>query len=169
MCRVISCVGKRCGKGIVGKGLLLLENGVYYDQSVFLVWFSPSCIAALKWWGGLRNSVKLWVMPFKVTQDGGVIVENSDKMWSAGGGKRKSLQYSCCENPMNSTQKWKDRTLKKNSPGQKVPNLLLWKRGGQLLIAPGKMKLLGQRANDSQLWRCLVVKFKSDALKNNIA
>ena len=47
--------------------------------------------------------------------------------------------------------------------------MLLWKRGGQLLIAPGKMKLLGQRANDAQLWRCLLVKVKSDALKNNIA
>ena len=47
--------------------------------------------------------------------------------------------------------------------------MLLWKRGGPLLIAPGKRKPLGQRANDAQLWRCLVVKVKSDALKNNIS
>ena len=31
------------------------------------------------------------------------------------------------------------------------------------------MKKLGQSANDAQLWMCLVVKVKSDAVKNNIA
>ena len=31
------------------------------------------------------------------------------------------------------------------------------------------MKRLGQRGNYAQLWMCLVVKVKSDAIKNNIA
>ena len=31
------------------------------------------------------------------------------------------------------------------------------------------MKWLGQSGNDAQLWMCLVVKVKSDAVKNNIA
>ena len=39
----------------------------------------------------------------------------------------------------------------------------------QLLIAPERMKQLGQSRNNSQLWMCLVVKVKSDAMKNNIA
>ena len=38
--------------------------------------------------------------------------------------------------------------------------------GGQLLIAPERMKWLGQRKNDVQLWMCLVVKVKPDAIKN---
>ena len=36
------------------------------------------------------------------TQDGQVMVERSDRMWSTGEGNGKPLQYSCLENPMNS-------------------------------------------------------------------
>ena len=47
--------------------------------------------------------------------------------------------------------------------------MLLGKSRGQLLIAPERMKQLGQSKNDAQLWMCLVVKIKSNAVKNNIA
>ena len=47
--------------------------------------------------------------------------------------------------------------------------LLLGKSGRQLLIAPDRMKWLGQSENDAQLWVCLVGKVKSDAIKNSIA
>jgi len=40
---------------------------------------------------------------------------------------------------------------------------------GQLLIAPERMKHLGQSGSNTQLLVCLVVKVKSDAEKNNIA
>ena len=49
-------------------------------------------------------------------QDGRVMVENSDKMWSTGEGDDKPLQYSCLENPMNSMKRQKDRTLKDELP-----------------------------------------------------
>ena len=52
----------------------------------------------------------------RVTQDGWVIVESSDKMWSIGEGNGKPLQYSCLENPMNSMTRQKDRTLKDELP-----------------------------------------------------
>ena len=52
-------------------------------------------------------------------------------------------------------------------PGWKVSNVLLGKSRGQLLIAPERIKWLGQSGNDTQLWMCLVVKVKSDAVKNN--
>ena len=51
----------------------------------------------------------------RATQDGRVMVENSDKTWSSGEGNGKPLQYSCLENPMNSMnsmKRQKDRTLK---------------------------------------------------------
>ena len=51
-------------------------------------------------------------MPCGATQDGWVMVESSDKMWSTGEGNGKPLQYSCPENPMNSMKRPKDRTLK---------------------------------------------------------
>ena len=46
------------------------------------------------------------------TQDGQVMVERSDRMWSTGEGNGKPLQYSCLENPMNSINKQEDRILK---------------------------------------------------------
>ena len=57
-------------------------------------------------------------------------------------------------------------TMEDETPGQKESNMLIGKSGGQLLIAPERMKQLGQRRNDAQLWICLVAKVKSDAVKN---
>ena len=51
-------------------------------------------------------------MPCRATQDGWVLVESSDKIWSTGEGNGKPLQYFCLENPMNSKKRQKDRTLK---------------------------------------------------------
>ena len=48
----------------------------------------------------------------RATQDGWVMVESYDKMWSTGDGNSKPLQYSCLENPMNSRKRQEDRTLK---------------------------------------------------------
>ena len=59
----------------------------------------------------LSNSVKLsharWA-----TQDGWVMVERSDRMWSTGEGNGKPLQYSCLENSMNSIKRQNGRILK---------------------------------------------------------
>ena len=52
----------------------------------------------------------------RATQDGGVMVESSDKMWSTGEGNGKPLQYSCLENLMNGMKRQKDRTLKDELP-----------------------------------------------------
>ena len=45
------------------------------------------------------------------------MVETSDKMWSTGEGNGKPFQYSCLENPINTMQRQKDRTLKDELPG----------------------------------------------------
>ena len=55
-------------------------------------------------------------MPCRATQDGWVMVESSDKVWSTGEGNDKPLQYSCLENLMNSMKRQKDRTLKDELP-----------------------------------------------------
>ena len=47
--------------------------------------------------------------------------------------------------------------------------MLLGKSERQLLIAPERMKWMGQSRNNAQLWMHLVVKAKSDAAENNIA
>ena len=50
------------------------------------------------------------------TQDGQVMVERSDRMWSTGEGTGKPFQYSCLENSMNIMKRQKDRTLKDELP-----------------------------------------------------
>ena len=61
------------------------------------------------WITSLSDSMKLWAVPCRATQDGQVMVESSDKTWSTGGGNGKPLQYSCLENPMNSMKRQRDR------------------------------------------------------------
>ena len=56
-------------------------------------------------------------MPRGATQDGQVMVEKSDKMWSTGEGNGKPFQYSCLEKPMNSMKRQKDRTLEDELSG----------------------------------------------------
>ena len=45
--------------------------------------------------------------------------------------------------------------------------MLLGKSERQLLIASVRIKRLNQSRNDAHVWMCLVVKAKSDAVKNN--
>ena len=52
----------------------------------------------------------------RATQDGRVMVERPDRMWSTGEGNGKPLQYSCLENPMNSMKRQNDRILKEELP-----------------------------------------------------
>ena len=63
----------------------------------------------------LSNSMKL-SHAHGATQDGRVMVERSDRMWSTGEGNGKPLQYSCLENPMNSRKRQNDRILKEELP-----------------------------------------------------
>ena len=50
------------------------------------------------------------------TQEGRVMVERSDRMWSTGEGNGQPLQYSSLENPMNSMKRQNDRILKEELP-----------------------------------------------------
>ena len=70
----------------------------------------------ITWTTSLSNSMKLWAMPCRATQDGRVMVESSDKTWSTRERNGKPLQYSCLENPMNSMKRQKDRILKDELP-----------------------------------------------------
>ena len=101
-----------------------------------------------------------------VTQDGQVMVESSDKMWSTGEGNGKPLQDSCLENPMNSMKRQKDMTLKDELPrsvGAQYATGEEWRNNSR------KNEEMDQSKNNAQLWKCLVMKVKSDAVKNSIA
>ena len=50
------------------------------------------------------------------TQDGWIMVERPDRMWSTGEGNGKPLQCSCLENTMNSRKRQNDRIPKEELP-----------------------------------------------------
>ena len=64
---------------------------------------SQKLIKLITWTTALSNSMKLWTMPCRATQERRVMVESSDKTWSPGEGNGKPHQHSCLEYPMNST------------------------------------------------------------------
>ena len=59
----------------------------------------------------------------------------------------------------------KDMTLKHELPRSIGVHMLLEKSRE---IAPEEMKRLSQSGSKAQLWTCLVLKVKSDAIKNNV-
>ena len=63
----------------------------------------------------LSNSMKL-SHAREATQEGRVMVERSDRMWSSGEGNCKPLQYSCLENTMKSMKRQNDRIMKEELP-----------------------------------------------------
>ena len=105
------------------------------------------------WITALSNSMKLWAMPCRATQDEWVMVESSDKLWSTGEGNGKPFQHSCLRTPHTV---WKEKKIwhwKMNFPGQYVPNMLVEK--SKKKIAPEGMKRLSPSGNNGQLWICL--------------
>ena len=83
------------------------------------------------------------------TQDGWVMVERSDRVWSTGEGNGKPFQYSCLENPKNSMKRQNDRILKEELPRSVSPSMLLEISGE---ITPERMKGWSQSKNNTQLW-----------------
>ena len=63
----------------------------------------------------LSNSMKL-SHAHEAAQDGQVMVDRSDGMWSTGERNGKPLQYSFLENPMNSMKRQNDKILKEELP-----------------------------------------------------
>ena len=100
-------------------------------------------------------------MPSGATQDGWVMEERSDRMWSTGEGNGKPLQHSCLENPMNNMKGKKDATLK-----DELLRLVdaQYATGKEYRNSSRRKEEAEPIRNDAQLWMCLVVKVKSDAI-----
>ena len=82
------------------------------------------------------------------TQDGWVMVERSDRMWSIGEENGKPLQYSCLENPMKNMKRQNDRILKEKLP-RSVGAQYATEISGE--ITPERMKGWSQSKNNTQL------------------
>ena len=83
------------------------------------------------------------------TQDGWVIVERSDRMWSTGERNGKLLQYSCPDNRMNCMKRQKDNALK-----DELPRLVdaQYAIGDQWRKNSRKNEGWSQSKNNTQLW-----------------
>ena len=103
-------------------------------------------------------------MPCGATQDGQVLVERSDRMWSTGEGNGKPLQYSFLENPMNSMKREKDRTLKDELPrsvGSQYATRDQWRNNSR--------KNEGMEPKQKQYPVVDVIEGRFNAVKSNIA
>ena len=109
----------------------------------------------------LSNSVKL-IHAYGATQDGRVIVERSDRMWSTGEGNGKPLQCSCLENPMNSMKRQNDKILKEELPrwvGAQYATGDQWRSNSR------KNEGMSQNKNNTQLCMWLVIEARDKAKK----
>ena len=88
-------------------------------------------------------------MPRGATQDGRVMVERSDRMFSTGEGNAKPLQYSRLENPMNSMKRQNDRILKEEHPRSVGAQYAI---GDQWRNNSRKNEGMKPRKNNTQLW-----------------
>ena len=105
-------------------------------------------------------------MPCRADQNGQVIIESSDKIWSSGERNGKPLQYSCLENPTKTMKMQKDKTLKDEPSGSVGAQYCT---GEQQRSSSGKNEEAEPKQQRHPLWMCPVVKVKSEAVKNNIA
>ena len=90
--------------------------------------------------------MKLWAMPCRVTQDGWVKVEVSDKMWSTGQ-NGKSLQYHFLENSMNSMKRQKDMTPDDEPPRLEGAQYTTGEDQRAITSSPTKNEVAGPKWN----------------------
>ena len=105
-------------------------------------------------------------MPCGATQDGQVMVERSDRMWSTGVGNGKPILYSCLENPMNSMKRQNDRILKKELPR---PVGVQYATGDQWRNNSRKNEGTEPKQNQHPFVDVTVIETRSDPVKSNIA
>ena len=119
----------------------------------------------ITWTTALSNSVKLSHAVWAI-QDGWIMVEQSDRMWSTGEGNGKPLQYSCRENPTNSMKRQKDRTLKDELPRSVGTQ---YATGDQWGNNSRKNEETEPKQKQIQLWMELVIEARFNAVKSNNA
>ena len=99
-------------------------------------------------------------------QDGRVMVERSDRMWSTREGDGKALQYSCLENPMNSVKRQNDRILKEEFPRSVG---VQYATGDQWRNNSRKNEVMAPKQKQYPSVDVTGDRSKSDAVKSNIA
>ena len=100
------------------------------------------------------------------TQDGRVMVETFDRMWSTGERNGKPLQYSCLENPMNSMKRQNDKILKEELPRSVGAQ---YATGDQWRNTSRKNEGMEPKQKQYPAVDVTGIEARSDAVKSNIA
>ena len=87
-------------------------------------------------------------------------------MWSTGEGNGKPLQYSCLENPMNSTKRQNDRLMREELPR---PVSAQYATGDQWRNNSRKNEGMEPKQKQHPVVNVTVIEIRSDAVKSNIA
>ena len=103
----------------------------------------------ITWTTALSNSMNLWAMPCRATQDRRVIVERSDKTWSTGGGNGKPPQFTWNENLMNCIKGQTDMTPQDESPRSEDVQYATRKDQRRITNSPWKNEAMDQSGHDA--------------------
>ena len=116
----------------------------------FILWLLDLLfLSFLLLWIALFNSMKLWAMLCRATQDRWVMAESSDKMWSTGEGNGKPLQYSCLRNPVNNMKRilaWVAISFFRESS---LPRDQTWLLHCRRIQGNPKLQLLGKKIDQN--------------------
>ena len=128
--------------------------------------FHRKLIELITWITALYNSMKLWAMLYRVTQDRWVMVEVLTKRGPLEKGMANHFSILALRTPWTVWKVKKIGHWKINSQGLWVSNMLL---ENCREITPERMKRWTESENTTHLWMWLVMEVKSAAVKNNIA
>ena len=120
----------------------------------------------ISWTIALSESVKLWAMQSRATQEGWSWWRVLTKCGPLEKGMTNHFSILALRTPWTV---WKGKNIghwKMNCPGWQVPNKLL-EMSGEITLE--RMKRQSQSKNNIQLWMWLVIEARFDAVKSNIA
>ena len=120
----------------------------------------------ITWIRALSNSMKLWAMLCRATQDGGVMVESSDKMRSL---EKGMTNYFSILPLRNQWTVWKGKRIwhwmmnSHRSVGAQYATGEEWRNSSR------KNEEAELKQNNTPFWMWLVMEVKADSVKNNAA
>ena len=117
----------------------------------------------ITWTTALSNSMKLWAMPCRTTQDGQVMVESSTQNVVHWIREWQTTSVFLPREPHEQYEKTKRYNTERWTPQVGWYPIRYWEKSGE--ITPERMKRQSQRENNTQLWMWLVMEVKSNAVK----
>ena len=128
---------------------------------LILLPLTPSWTSALSWQRCFHNSIKLWAMPWQPPE--------REEFWQNMVHWRRKWQNTPLFLLQESYEQYEKAKGYDTGRWASISEGATGEEQRAITNSSRKMKWLSQRRNVTQLWMCLVVKIKSNVVKNNIA